>query len=133
MEERELNHRKETMCIPDTGIIELKGMHFHAFHGCMEAEKVEGNEFVVDFRCRYDIKQAALDDDLNKTIDYSMIYLLVKTEMARPSNLLENVAARIFDTILKSYPKILEMELKVTKLNPPVEGTADSASVTLTL
>ena len=36
-------------------IIELRGMHFTAFHGCLEEEKEYGNEFTVDFRCRYGI------------------------------------------------------------------------------
>ena len=121
------------MRIPDTGIIELSGMHFHAFHGCIDEEKENGNEFVVDFRCRYGIKEAALSDDLSFTLDYSKIYDIVAAQMSLPSNLLENVAARIFNAILKAYPEIGEMELKVAKLNPPVDGKADSASVTLTL
>lgn len=121
------------MRIPDTGIIELLGMHFTAFHGCLEEEKESGNQFVVDFRCRYGIKQAALEDDLSLTLDYSKIYDIVAVQMALPSDLLENVAARIFDAILEAHPDIQEMEVKVTKLNPPVNGPADSASVTLTL
>ena len=121
------------MRIPDTGIIELSGMHFFAFHGCIDEEKENGNEFVVDFRCRYGVKQAAVTDDLSETLDYSRIYDIVAAQMSLPSNLLENVAGRIFDAILKAFPEIGEMELKVTKLNPPVGGKADSASVTLTL
>ena len=121
------------MRIPDTGIIELLGMHFTAFHGCLEEEKECGNEFVVDFRCRYGIKQAALEDDLSLTLDYSKVYDIVAAQMALPSDLLENVAARIFDAILEAHPDIEEMEVKVTKLNPPVNGPTDSASVTLTL
>ena len=121
------------MRIPDTGIIELRGMHFTAFHGCLEEEKEYGNEFTVDFRCRYGIKQATIADDLSKTLDYSKIYDIVAEQMSQPSNLLENVAARIFDAILEAHPEIEEMELKVTKFNPPVDGNAQSASVTLTL
>ena len=133
MEKREPDNWKETMRIPDTGIIELSGMHFHAFHGCIEEEKENGNDFVVDFRCRYQIKEAALSDDHSLTLDYSKVYDIVAVQMALPSDLLENVAARIFDSILQAFPELEEMELKVTKLNPPVAGRTDSASVTLTL
>ena len=121
------------MRIPDTGVIELLGMHFTAFHGCLEEEKENGNEFIVDFRCRYGIKQAAIEDDLSLTLDYSKIYDIVASQMAIPSKLLENVAGRIFDAILEAFPELEEMELKVTKCNPPVNGATDSASVTLTL
>ena len=121
------------MRIPDTGIIELRGMHFTAFHGCLQEEKEYGNAFSVDFKCRYGIRQAAESDELSRTLDYSRIYDIVAEQMAIPSNLLENVAARIFDAILQAFPEIEEMELKVTKFNPPVGGNAQSASVTLTL
>ena len=121
------------MRIPDTGIIELRGMHFTAFHGCLEEEKEYGNEFTVDFRCRYGIRQAAESDDLSDTLDYSKIFDRVASQMAVTSNLLENVAGRIFDAILQAHPEITEMELKVTKFNPPVNGNAQCASVTLTL
>ena len=36
--------------IEKTGIIELEGMEFHAFHGVLESEKIEGNLFLVDFK-----------------------------------------------------------------------------------
>ena len=121
------------MRIPETGIIELLGMEFYAFHGCLEEEKDTGNDFTVDFRCRYDIKAAARDDDLNETLDYSEIYWIISDQMREASNLLENVAARIFDAILEAHPEITEMEVRVAKLNPPVGGPAQCAAVTLTL
>ena len=37
--------------------IELTGMEFHAFHGCLEQERKEGNTFVVDFRGKRDGKR----------------------------------------------------------------------------
>jgi len=121
------------MRIPDTGIIELLGMEFYAFHGCLEEEKDSGNDFTVDFRCRYPIKEAAQDDDLEKTLDYSHLYWIIAEQMRQPSDLLENVAARIFDAILEAYPEIVELELRVAKLNPPVGGPAKCAAVTLKL
>ena len=41
------------MCISDLGVMELNGMEFHAFHGCLESERREGNLFVVDFKGFY--------------------------------------------------------------------------------
>ena len=39
------------------GTIELEGMQFRAYHGCLETEKIAGNDFVVDFKfnCSYSI------------------------------------------------------------------------------
>ena len=50
------------------GIIELEGMEFKAYHGCLEQEKVRGNAFTVDFRGELDLYAAAESDDLNDTL-----------------------------------------------------------------
>lgn len=114
-----------------TGKIALNGMRFKAFHGCLEAEKVNGNEFVVDFECSYDIEAAAVSDRLEDTLDYSAIYEIVKREMAKGSNLLEHVAARIVRSIASEFPQIISFSVKVGKKNPPVSGEAQWSSVTV--
>lgn len=52
------------------GIIELEGMEFHAFHGCLEKERREGNTFLVDFHAETELKKAVKTDDLRETADY---------------------------------------------------------------
>ena len=89
------------------GAIELSGMEFHSFHGCLEEERREGNTFVVDFLGNMDVLKAARTDDLNNTVDYSKIYRTVAKEMEKPSNLLENVAARIADAIDHEFQKTI--------------------------
>ena len=119
------------MRIPDIGTIELNGMRFHAFHGCLPAEREQGAEYLVDFRCRCDISRAEESDDLADTLDYSRIYDLVAAEMAVPSNLLEHVAGRIRDAIEREFPDIPEFEVGVCKLAPPVGGAAAMAKLSV--
>jgi len=63
------------------GVIELEGMEFKAYHGCLEQEKVRGNSFTVDFRGELDLSAAAESDNLNDTLNYGEIYDLVAEEM----------------------------------------------------
>ncbi len=112
--------------------IELTGMEFHAFHGCLEQERKEGNTFVVDFRGKRDGKKAAKTDDLKNTADYSKIYEIVAAEMAKPSNLLENVAARIVDAIMEVDFGFWFVQVRVSKKNPPVGGVCAWSRVTAT-
>lgn len=112
--------------------IELTGMEFHAFHGCLEQERKEGNTFVVDFRGKRDGKKAAKTDDLKNTADYSQIYEIVAAEMAKPSNLLENVAGRIVDAIMAADFGFWFVQVRVSKKNPPVGGTCSWSRVTAT-
>ena len=112
--------------------IELTGMEFHAFHGCLEQERKEGNTFVVDFRGKRDGKKAAKTDDLKNTADYSQIYEIVAAQMAKPSNLLENVAGRIVDAIMAADFGFWFVQVRVSKKNPPVGGTCSWSRVTAT-
>lgn len=111
--------------------IELTGMRFHAFHGCLAAEREKGNLFIVDFKCGYDIGKAACSDDLADTLDYGEIYDIVAREMAVPSNLLEHVAGRIVDAIRSAHPEIESFSVSVSKQNPPVAGEAGWSKVTI--
>jgi dihydroneopterin aldolase len=113
------------------GIIELEGMEFKAYHGCLEQEKVRGNSFTVDFRGELDLYDAAESDNLNDTVNYADIYEIVSYEMSIPSELLENVAGRIVREIETRYPQFVSFSVRVSKKRPPVEGVAQWSRVTL--
>ena len=113
------------------GIIELEGMEFKAYHGCLEQEKVRGNSFTVDFRGELDLSAAAESDNLDDTINYAEIYEIVSDEMSIPSELLENVAGRIVKAIEKRFPQIVRFSVRVSKKRPPGEGVTQWSRVTL--
>ena len=113
------------------GTIELEGMEFKAYHGCLEQEKIRGNVFIVDFKGSLDLSAAAESDNLNDTLNYGEIYEIVAEEMSIPSELLENVAGRIVKAIEKKFPQLVEFSVRVSKKRPPVEGIAQWSRVTL--
>ena len=112
--------------------MELRGMEFHAFHGCQEEEKKEGNRFIVDFKAVYYLRKPAASDALGDAADYSVIYGLIQEEMAKPSELLEHVAKRIVKAVQARFPKFFPMfKVTVTKCDPPVGGSCEGAKVTV--
>ena len=113
------------------GVIELEGMEFKAYHGCLEQEKVRGNVFTVDFRGELDLSAAAESDSLSDTLNYGEIYDIVADEMSIPSELLENVAGRIMKAIEARFPELVSFSVRVSKKRPPVEGVAQWSRVTL--
>ena len=119
------------MCISDFGVIELEGMRFWARHGCLESERSNGNLFLVDFRGELDLSKAALSDRLEDTVNYGMIYELVKDEMEVPSDLLEHVAGRIMLRIEERFPEFERFSVRVSKRRPPVSGAVQWSRVTL--
>ena len=114
------------------GKIELNGMKFFARHGCLESERLSGNEFLVDFECETDTSAAELSDCLDDTLDYSRVYAVVAREMERPCNLLEHLAGRIADSLAaEDIPGLGHFTIRVSKKNPPVGGECEWARVSV--
>ena len=112
-------------------MVRLEGMEFKAFHGCLESERKEGNRFRVDLEYDYDISKASETDDLTFAVDYSAVYDTVAGEMGKQSYLLENVATRIARAVKTGFPRITSGRVTVTKFNPPIDGFAESSSVSV--
>ncbi len=114
-------------------VIELEGMAFHAPHGCYDLEKKVGNRYLVDLSVEVDAAEAAMLDDLTKSVSYLSLFELVRKLMAEPSNILENVAHRILTTAKTSFPGILHATTKVSKLAPPLGGQVEKVSVKMSI
>lgn len=120
------------MRISDFGIMELSGLEFHAYHGCLESEKKEGNRFIVDFKAVYKVRRPAKTDDIQDAADYSVIYELIRKEMETPSELLEHVANRIMNAVKDQFSHALPLiKVTVTKCNPPIGGPCEGAKITV--
>ncbi|NCB09336.1 MAG: dihydroneopterin aldolase [Bacteroidia bacterium] len=113
------------------GQIEIEGIHFYAFHGHFETERIVGNEFRVDVSLETNCTPASLSDDLNDALNYQEVYNLIRDEMQIPSHLLEHVAGRILDSLFARFSILQKATVKVSKLNPPMGGQIDKVSVTL--
>ena len=111
--------------------IYLDEMHFYAYHGVMEQERLVGGEYSVSLIVEADLTEAARTDDVADTINYATLYELVKSEMAIPSKLLEHVAGRIGRRAMETFEKITALTIKVTKINPPMGADSKGASVEL--
>lgn len=113
------------------GRIELNGMQFYAYHGCLDFEREEGTDYTVDFSAELDIAKAAASDRLEDTLDYGRVYEIISEQMDIPSNLLENLAGRIISAIRAEYPEVGHITLRIAKMKPPVAGDMPSAVLTV--
>ncbi len=114
-----------------TGIIELEGMEFYAYHGCYAAEQLVGSKFRVDAEIRYDCALAARKDEIADALSYQTAYEVIAAEMRTVSHLLEHVAQRMIDALYARFPQAVCVRIRVSKLNPPLGGKVRSSSVTL--
>lgn len=109
--------------------IKLNQMQFYAYHGVLAQETKVGNTYVVNICMTADLSHACASDNVSDTINYAQVYDLVKAEMEIPSKLLENVAMRIYKSIQAEFPQILNLEVSLSKNNPPISGEIKSAEV----
>ncbi|MBP5189985.1 MAG: dihydroneopterin aldolase [Bacteroidales bacterium] len=111
--------------------IDIENMEFYAFHGCFVEERSVGTRFRVNLRMKVDTSKAQLSDNIDDTVNYLSVYQSVKSEMDKPSHLLENVADRIASRILAEYDAVEYVSVKVSKLNPPLGGKMEGVSITI--
>jgi len=111
------------------GKVALEGLEFHAYHGVYPHERSSGNKFEVDITVETEFQEAAFQDDLSGTINYEDLYALVKHEMNKPSKLLETVGHAIAEKILRAFSSAINVEVKISKFNPPIGGVCKKASV----
>lgn len=106
-------------------------MEFYAYHGCFREEQIIGTRFLVDLYLETETVKAENSDDLNDTVNYQEVYLLVKQEMEIKSKLLEHVGRRIIKSVMTQFPEIESAKIKISKMNPPLGGKMRSVSVSL--
>ena len=109
----------------------LNNIRVHTKHGVFEVEQAVGQWYLINLEIDVDFSEAAMNDDLNGTIDYSELNRIVREEMAIPSKLIEHVAHRTANKILDTFPQIEEGSISIAKLNPPVDGEMESVEVVL--
>ena len=97
----------------------------------MKEETVIGSEYRVDLWVDADLTAASFSDDLKDTPDYVVLHQIVAEEMKVPSRLLEHVAQRIINRIKSSVADLERIQIRVSKINPPIGGDVQSVSVLL--
>ena len=107
----------------------LDNVRFFAYHGVGQQEREVGNEFVINLKLKVDIARAAETDDVTHTVSYADVYENVKAEMEIPSKLQEHVCGRIVKRLVRTFPTVKAIELKLAKRNPPMEADLDAAGV----
>lgn len=108
----------------------LKRMSFYGYHGALPEENKIGQRFIVDVELDADLYAAGVSDNLDQTVNYAEVYSLVGKIVEGPACLLiEAVAERISERLLKTFPQAASCRIRVTKPDPPIAGHYESVAV----
>ena len=97
------------------GTIRIQNLELHGNHGAYKAEKQIKQRFLINIQLDLNIEQAALEDDLHRTVNYEEIVRICRNVMAVPASLLETLARRIALGIKEAFPEIDRIEVTVSK------------------
>jgi dihydroneopterin aldolase len=113
-----------------TDRIVLHNMVFQGRHGVFEHEQREPQPFHVDVELVLNLQPAAVDDDLEKSVDYGAVFDATRQIVESTSfRLLEALAEAIAHELLVDFPAVTEVGVRVCKPNAPIDGVFDYAGV----
>ena len=108
-------------------------MEFYGYHGVFPEETKLGQRFVVDLVVLIDLKKAGKSDELEHSVNYGELYQVCKDIVeGKPYKLVEAVAERIAETVLKQFLLVSEVTIKVIKPDPPIPGHYRSVAIEIT-
>jgi len=112
-----------------TDRISLRGLRVHGHHGVLPAERVDGQEFVIDVDLEVDTRPAASSDDLADTVDYAdLADRLAAIVSGDAVDLIETLAARLAAACLASSG-VRAATVEVHKPHAPVGVQVDDIAV----
>jgi len=110
--------------------IKLRDLHFFAFHGLYEYEKLLGNTFIVDAEVSFNTDEKI--SSIKQTINYVSVYNIIKQRMQTPTALLEILVQDLADLIFELDNRIKSISITVTKKDPPIANMEGTVGVNLT-
>jgi len=111
--------------------ISITGLRLTGYHGVFEHEKRDGQEFLVDLEIELDLSSAGNTDELQNTLDYSVVVDEVAQRVTGESvDLIETLAHDIAQLVL-SHPQPAAVTVTVHKPQAPVGHPVEDIAVTI--
>jgi 7,8-dihydroneopterin aldolase/epimerase/oxygenase len=110
--------------------IELHGLVVHGFHGVLEEERRDGQQFVFDVRVTSG-EAAARTDDVEDAVDYRLVAsTVVEVSSRQRYHLLEALASAVADELVRRFP-VERVRVRVRKPAVRLAARVDYAAVTV--
>ena len=111
--------------------IALRGLRVFGYHGVLDSERRDGQEFAIDAVLWLDTSAAAAFDDLALTADYAALADRLAAIVAGPPvRLIETLAERLAEVALAG-PLVREVEITVHKPHAPVGHPFEDVAVSI--
>ena len=101
----------------------VKDIKLYGYHGVLEKEREIGQYFYIDIEIFLDLEPAGITDDLGNTVDYSVVYDIIKDiNNKNKFRLIESFAQKISEELMSNFDKIKTVVVKIRKPDAPIDG-----------
>ncbi len=101
--------------------IVIEKLKVYAYHGVFSEEKEKGQNFYVTAKLSLDLREAAVGDDLDKTVNYAeACKLIYNTVTADVFDTIEAVAESVAGAILREYEAVRTADITIYKPEAPI-------------
>ena len=114
------------------GTIDIVGLSVFAHHGVTEAEKLNGQRFIIDISFEADVAEAAKTDKLAAAVDYAEVIAVAEAAfLDKRFDLIEAASAHVASAVLAHFPRIRAVRVTVKKPAAPVPALIDYVAATI--
>ena len=113
--------------------IYLKDIEIFANHGVFQEEKTLGQKFILSLELSLDIKEAATNCDLTKSVHYGeLCHKVIEVFQEESLDLIESVVNKVANFILDNYVMVKAVKVLLKKPWAPIGRNLDYAAVEIT-
>ena len=110
--------------------IYVQDLEVFANHGVFEEEKRLGQKFLISMELSLNLREAAAQNDLKKSVHYGQLCLQVEKLFKETSyDLIETVAEKVAEFVLLQYPQVNTVKVRVKKPWAPILKSLDFVAV----
>lgn len=114
------------------GKILIEHLELFGHHGVYEHERAQGQPFAIDAELEFDFPQR---DELAETVDYARVIERIRTvNTSNAFRLIETFAQVLARELLRDFPTVQRVRVRVRKLRPPLGAslTVDAVAAEVT-
>lgn len=110
----------------------IRNLKVFAHHGVLAEEKKNGQDFFVNAILEMDLRKAALDDNLNESVNYDEAsHLIVNSMQEETFDTIEAAAETTARHLLLEYPVLKNVTIQIGKPHAPIQLDFDTVLVKL--
>ena len=111
----------------------IKDLEIFAHHGVLPEEKAKGQPFLVTAELYLSLREAGMEDDLAKTVNYAEAAACIEEVMTQEKyDLIEAAAESVAGALLTKYESVKKVHVRVSKPEAPIPMTFDTVMVDIT-